>query len=514
MIINPYVFGAGSALELTPLQGTFSKVATIDLFEVCPPSLVEVTDDFTSDNWTRTVGSGTPTFTVSGGQGTASLSSGSSFIVLQSTLGGSLTIPQFWAEIQIDQVGTGSTNERVGIGFTKDINNRITCEWERGTNQMFVSCRHNGGSTSVLSVASGVTISAGYKIGISMVSNMISVWTCAPGGTWAVRGSRDVSGIRDFRLATNYASFVPTLTFTGGSVSTWKVSNFKTGRYGSLGLKDPMVIYRRDGTPLIDGDGRVLFSTTALHPNVGTSTRGLYTAIYAIDLDTYDWEQVGVVFFNRESKIINDINFTGVEKADGTYQVFSATWANPSGTNPTANAIKIQTGGASASDFVGSHILNMSDVTLPIPSGGAGWYDPSVVWDGARYLIAFAVTNSLTFSPEKFYPVLAESADLGTWTSLADDSAQSAYEGPFLYRANTSWYVLASRRGSPPVYDDAMSALGFMSAALDFDSDTIPHPILIAHGSKRKILTFSRTRSADGYSARRDLIIWEADRYA
>lgn len=507
MLINPYIFGP--PVELLPTQGTFTLAQTIDLFEVSPAALVDVTDDFTSDNWTRIVGSGSPTFAVASGVGTATLSAGSSFLILQTTLGGALPLPQFWAEVELTQVGTAASgDERIGVGFTKDANNRIMAEWSKGTSNLYVSCRHNGGATSVVSVATSVTLTAGYRLGVSMCGNGVTVWTCAPAGTWSVRGTRDVTSIRDFTVSANYASFVPTLSFTGAGASTWKVDNFKAGRFGSAGLKDPMIVYRRDGSALMDS-GKMVFTTTALHPTVSGGMGGGYTGVYRMDLDTYAWEQIGVVFMGRSSGTWNDLNLTGIEKADGTYKLFTATWGGVSG-----SALGIQSTDGAASDFSGSKIINMSALTVPTISGAVGWYDPSVIWDGSRYLMGYAATNALNFSPEKIYPLLAESSDLTTWTAIGNDSAQSSYEGPFMYQAGGSWFVIVSRRGSPVVYDATMANLGNVSAPLASDGNTIPHAVIVPHNSKRVLLTFSVARTANGYAERRDLLVWEANRYA
>lgn len=513
MMINPYIFG--SPTELLPTQGTFAQTQTIDLFEVAPSALLDFTDDFSSNNWTFTQQVGTPTFTVSGGVGNLTIPAGA-FGFLRTNQGGALTVPQGWMEVEVTQAGTATSgsDDRIGIGYTLDVNTRIMGEYNKRASTIQCAVRNNGGTTSTISILTGITLTAPFKLGVSLCGNIFTIWY-NQSGTWTVAGSRNLKGLRDLNTASNYANLLPSMLFVSDAASSWKIDNFKAGRFGSLGLKDPMIIYKRDGTPLLDGSGRLLLSTTALHPNVGASpsTRGLYTAIYAIDLDTYAWSQVGVVFFQRSGQVWNDVNLTGIEQPDGSYAVFDATWGNPAGTSTTTNAIKIQAGSMAASDFIGTHLVSMADVTLPVPSGGLGTYDPSIIWDGSRYLMAYAVTNFLDFSTEKFYPVLAQSTDLSTWTSVGNDSAQSAYEGPFMYNAAGSWYMIVARRSNPAVYDNTMTGLGQVGAALVNNTDTIPHAVIVAHGSKRILFSFSVTRTANGYSSRRDLLVWESARY-
>lgn len=490
--------------EPPPHVGIFSLVQSVDLFEVSPPALREVEDGFATNNFTVTTASGADAaWSVTDGYGQMAMPSSPSFMIARHS-DGELTMPQGWVEVEVLESGTGTIEyDVIGVGWTVDTLNRVILEYDRrlsgGT--LRFSIRHAGGATQTYPIAGSQGLAFPYKLGLGMSGGVLSAWKFT-GGAWTLVGTRDITANRDMKLAANLAGMKPTLAFSSSGTTTWKVDNFIAGRFGSTGLKDPKLVYRRDGTPLMIGDDLVL-TTTALHPGAGSG----YQAVYKIDPATFAFEQIGAIYFDRGGKLENDLNLTAVELEDGTWHAFAATWGGPSG----APLDVVDGEFATYADFLeGSKVITMTATAMPAVTGAAGKYDASVVWDGARYLMGFAATDSLNFSPESFRPCMAESTDLATWTLVGADYAKSAVEGPSMAIVGGIAYMITAQRGAPIVYDSSMTELGTMGLVPAFNSDTIPHIALFRRGENRVALTFGTGYSANGDTARRDLIVYES----
>lgn len=505
----PGFFAAGAfmshgGVELTPIEGTFTQTASVDLFEVSPPALRDVEDAFDTNNFAVNNASGTSgTWTVTGGYGQMAMPGSASFMILTHS-DGELTIPQGWVEVEVLQSGTSSiAYDVIGIGWTSDSLNRVILEYDRrlGGGTLRFSVRHAGGTTQTYSVAGSQGLVWPARIGLSLSGTMLAAWKDTGGG-WTLVGTRDIASNRNMKLPANLAGMMPTLIFSSAGASTWRVDNFIAGRFGSTGLKDPKFVFRRDGSPLMMGSDLVL-TTTALHPGAGSG----YQAVYKIDPETFDFEQIGAIFMSRDGRLENDLNLTAVELDDETWHAFAATWGGPSG-----DPLDVMDGAfADVSGFlVGTKGITLAPTTMPAVTGAAGTYDASVVWDGSRYLMGFAVTNELDFSPEDFRPCMAESTDLATWTLIGADYTKTAVEGPSMVIVNGIPYMIAAQRGSPIVYDAAMTQLGTMGLSPAFSGNTIPHIVLYRRGDVRVALTFGTGYSANGVNERRNLIVYEA----
>src|SRR6185503_14092615 len=123
---------------------------------------------------------------------------------------------------------------------------------------------------------------------------------------------------------------------------------------------------------------------------------------------------------------------------DGTYRLLLSGW---SGASPAAPPL-IYYASTTTNLLSGSHSVAMSLLTLPgITAAPCGCYDPFLLKVGATWLLGYTITPN--FPTEAFYPALAQSSDLVTWTAVGSDSSRPAYEGTRVMRTRGKSWVLA-----------------------------------------------------------------------
>lgn len=508
-VCGPSFFAGGAVrTEIAPLGLVFTQQASVNPFNLQPSNLVFLSEGFTSDTgqfnrYTEgTIGS----TSVSGGQMTLTHVGTQNTII---TEGADLTMPQAFVSISVDQVGNaGSGYDNFGVGIVKDANNFILASIDRLNQEIRFQSKIGGANAFFNGFFK--SFPSPFKLALSLVGNSIGIWLDTGSG-WAVQLSYDHTSRYDFRTVGNLTGWKPGFTVATGSSSVWKVSNFKAGRFGTVGLRDMAIATNPDGSPYLSGNLATFLGTAPDH------TGASYCGVFTLNLDTYAITQVGAIMVQRDGKIYPDLAACCVVNADGSQRLLISTWGNGFG-----GVLKILYGVLSSGNVLsGSNVVStLSQLTLPLGVSGVGAYDPFLAYDSAnsRWLLAYTITNNTSFSGNPFYAALAYSADLSSWTLIGADSAANGYEGTRLLKVNGAFYNMvggpAGSGNSSRVYNASMTYLGALNATFSGGSSTQPHPMIFPYGEKQVLLTFDDTRYGGGSFTWGRAIIHTATRYS
>lgn len=481
----------GGSDELTPVElGLGLDISNQAIVNFMPDALVYVNDDMSVTSLTRftALTESTPqTPTIAGGQFTISHPSGgaknSGF-----QEGADIGMCQAATSIQVvSRTGAVDTNtyENLGVGIAKDSNNFILALWRRregahGTASIQVKI--SGSSNFRGDVALSVAWTPPFELGFSLVANSLTFWQRPAGGAWTKITSYAVAATFNFKTSslTGWKPVFWLATESSQSVA-FVLDNFKVGRFGSVGFRDPYVVVNEDGSPRITGS-QVHLAATLTDPQASA-----YCGIFTLDLLTQTLTQTGILMVSRSGACQNDNAAQIIAYDDGTFRLFITTWGDAGG---SASAIQILYKRETSLDLLsGANVVSsMAQLTLPF-IGSDGCYDPSVVKIGSLWYIAYTVGPA---APSTFYPALASSPDLVTWTGVGSDSASFPYEGTRIMSLGGQYWVMSASISKTNVYDLAMRKWGIMASFVQ-GSGSPPHPTLVPYGQFIYQVTFDNT---------------------
>ncbi|WP_232676743.1 hypothetical protein [Nocardioides sp. R-C-SC26] len=257
------------------------------------------------------------------------------------------------------------------------------------------------------------------------------------------------------------------------------------GAFGQLGLRDARVVTEVDGSSYREpgASEQVLFTATSAGPG---GFRTGHTSVWSLDPATLALEHRGDLFVRRPGAdgrpgVYGD-HATHLVRDGGRWLVATSTWGDfDRRRHPQVDVVLAET---DADLMRGTHVLDA--VPLPLPTGPGqvvGVWDPHLVRDGERWLVAF-VGASRFF---RFHPMLAEGPALDRLSFRAAATGRHATEGPTLIRADGAWWLLASDgRDNPrehreryPVFDLDLVERGRLGAHYPTN---IPWPTLAPYG--------------------------------
>ncbi|WNV74708.1 hypothetical protein [Geodermatophilus sp. DSM 44513] len=288
-----------------------------------------------------------------------------------------------------------------------------------------------------------------------------------------------------------------------------RVRRVRAGVCGPAGVRDPQVVRRPDGSPLVE-DGR-------LHLTMTSAGLGFFQqahwSVWALDLaDPSRLEQVGAVFSARDGLLLGDhAGQLLVDRSTGRTTVLVSSW----GDHDPARGVHVRHTTTTADLLRGVHVLPTE--RLDLPTTASAW-DPSLARVGRRWYLAF--TECVAFSPRyTFHPALAVTTG-PDWTRglrlVAADTVLEQTEGSLLQPVEGRWYVFASDGDARrhPVYDLRLRRLGHLSAPY---GTNIPHPVVVRAGTGRRapwwLLTFDGTAWHEdvlGYGTHGDFVVMAA----
>lgn len=134
-------------------------------------------------------------------------------------------------------------------------------------------------------------------------------------------------------------------------------------------------------------------------------------------------------------------------------------------------------------------VAGLTALALPAIPSGAGTYDPYFINNGSLWYLAFTIgpVTALTF-----YPALASSPDLATWTFVGWDPTAVPYEGSRIVKLNGAYWCTWTSTTDGQVYSLAMVYQGkFQNLAVS--GTYAAHAMLVPYGEYTHQVTFDDT---------------------
>lgn len=492
-----------SAVELRVQDASFSALATVTIKDLQPSALLDFSDSFDAVNFTSyPIGSAPMTPSVSGGKlHVGSATNGDKNLLVVE--GSALIMPQAFYSIDVDSHPKSGGYNVIGIGAVKDANNWMFVEYDSPNNELRLEYRFNGSGSFVGGIS--LNISGPYALAISFVGNSVVAYTkTAADADWVVR----IVQANPFDLKTrDLQNYKPGLIFATNAAIDNVLDNWKAGRFGSYGIRDVTVVTDEAGNPVVSGNR--VHATATLNDPTGVS----YCGVVEVDLSSYAVEIVGTIMVDRGGARQNDVAAHLIHYPDNSSRLCISSWGNGFG-----GSIQILHKLDAADLRTGAHLVaGMTQLVMPnVLDGDDGAYDPYLVRQGAGWALAYSFTERTDFAGSPFYPCLATSIDLATWALVGAPSADRPYEGTKILRYQDGTYaVLAGGPSAYRAYDSTMAFVGNISAPIDGQGVTQPHPMVFGDGIYFYMLTFNGTKPA-GISAAftwGQLVICRAARY-
>jgi len=484
--------GSGTGAQLR--NRDFDLNTRITYFDVAPTALLDFTEPFTSDTgqFTHFTESTQATFAAAG-TGTVTNTSGAARnnIVVE---GSDLTMPLVGVTIDVvSRTGTLSSYSNFGVGIAKDANNFVWALVDSVANTVRIQLKISGTNTFNASVSR--TLTPPYTLGFSLVGNSACAYVKISGVWEFLTGYAIPTGTINFKSA-SLTSWKRGFSVATPNNHTWEVDNLMGGAFGGCAIRDITVVCNEDGSPYIyNSSGSDYLDITATLPDgLGISACG----ILKLNITAYAITQIGCIMIDRGGSKQNDHAGQIIRDSSGSvvYRLWISSWGNGFG-----GAIGIYYYSTATDIRSGSHLLSgASLLTIPLQASGYAAYDPFVIKDGSTWRMAHAICENTTFSGSPFYPAVATSTDLVTWTDGGSDPSARPFEGPKFVKLGDELSITAGSSYTARIYDKNMNFRGVMNATLSGGSVTQPHPNVVDTGTNLLLITFNNT-TANGASA-------------
>lgn len=493
--------GSGNQLSAnsTPAQLAFTRIYQANFADLLPAALVAFDEVFTSDSGQfRKQTEGTAhTFSVTGGQLVLTNSAGAARNDIISE-GSDLTMPQVFVQIDVvTRSGSPTGYDNIGVGIVKDSNNFVFAAVDRIAGTCLIQVKIGGANTFNSSVSRALG-SGPYKLGFSLIANSACMYVDAGSGWEYVTGYAIPTGTINFKstsLTDWRAGFIQATSGAGGTAS-WTFDNFKSGRFGGIGIRDMSLVTNEDGTTYVEGTSpKYVYLCASLSDGLGISSQG----VVKMSLTDYSVTVTSIIMISRSSVKYPDLAGHIIYYGNGDRRICIATWGNGFG-----GVIDIWHALITGSDILnGSYLLTtLAKLNVPQPAS-YGAYDPFLVKDGSTWRLAYSLTSDTNFTGSPFYAASASSSDLSTWTDSGNDRSSKPYEGTKFVDFLGTLYILAGGATRGLVYDKYCNARGQIQATFDGGTRTQPHPMMFEVPDEDRFLlvTFDQEKTMTGVTA-------------
>lgn len=488
--------GRGAALTSSVSVGAgitnrvFIASDNITYLEYMPPALQTLNETFTADvGFTKYTEGSAGTTNVASNTYTVSHVGVKNDIVVKNTV--SFSAPLVWVEVQVYVTNTGATvYDNGGVGIAKDANNFIFTSVDRLANIIRLQVKIAGSNVFIGSISQ--TIGTSFKLGLSIVCNSACVWIDTGSG-WEYKLGASVSSYYDLCIVGNLSGWNPGFTLAnGGGNSTWEFSALKAGAFGGVGMRDQTLVTDEFAIPYMPDTDSIMFTATAADP------RGVaYCGVYSYNMMTHVISQQAAVFVSRGGKVYNDLSAHIIRYPGGNRRMLIGTWGNGFGGSIQTLHALFTTGDV----LSGVNVVTMTAITLPGQGGGTpGAYDAMMVWDsvGGKWIVTYTITDDTSFVGNPFYPAVATSTDMASFTLVAKDSSNPGYEGTKLCSLGGSYYITAGGPAgdgnSAKLYSTSLSQLGLVNVGLSGGADTQPHAMIFDYSGGMRMISFDNSR--------------------
>lgn len=476
--VDDLVTSVGGTASSQDLQ--FRRIQTAVLSTLVSAVGVNVNEPFAADTgqYTRlTDSTAMPTFGIGSGVLTIGNNAGAARTDMVQ-FGSSLNVPLFAAQVDITARTASSTYDFCEVGILKDSSNFIMVAHEKVANLLSIRVKISGSETAYLSLS--LSLNAPFKLGISIVCNRVCAYTDTGSG-WVYRGAQDISSKINMK-SSSLSGWKPALLTAMSNNGSVSFDNFLAGTLGGFGWRDFTMVTNEDGSPYIESG--LAYFTAACNDGYGDG----YQGVFSLDLSTYAATQISALLASRSGSVQNDGAFHLIRYSASSWKVLWTTWGNGFGgaidTWLASDTQSLLTAGVYT-------ISGGSKLTLPYQGSGAA-YDAMLRKEGSTWKLTYAVSTSTSFTGDPFFPCMAHSSDLSTWTGIASCPSDRPYEGTKWVVLNGGYYVAAGGANVARLYDSELNFRGFIHASFDGGTVTFPHPMIFETESKIVMLTWNQ----------------------
>jgi len=461
-----------------------------------PPNLQFIDERFTDPStarFTNLTEATACTLSIAGGQMTLSAPAGvtrMSFVYL--TNGGNLGQNQCIVMMDVDaQTGTNGAYKAILMGWIRDSNNFICLNWNIASNVIGLQTKFGGVNNFGPLVSTATWGALPTKIAISVVGNWVSLYALLSGATsWIKVGVGLNINTAPYNVnfkAQDFSLWFPGFGFAtpGTFANTLVISDFEAGAFGGVGVRDVCVVTHLDGSPQYENETTVRALATIAGPNGGIAEAS--QAAFLIDLEKKTFTQTAVIMVNRGGNTQNDHAAMLIqEDGTGDQHLTISTWGDIS-VNPIRILYKEV---AAATDLMEGRNTVSGMVQLNLPVVAHEYWDPFLIFRDGFWYLAYTASP---VAANLFYPALARSTDLVTWTDLGSDPAAFRYEGTRILPFNGESYVLTGGQFDMRMYDLDMNYIGIVNCRSPGDGTTQPHAMIFPYNALNLLITFDQT---------------------
>src|SRR3954471_11264473 len=251
---------------------------------------VTLTDDFARAVPYDVVSQGGRPGTVTRSGGTLSVS-GDHFTLFKSSTG--QVAPYASVEVKIESFAGATDEDKVYAGLVQDADNYVLAWYDRVSGNAGVDVAVAGAVQTLGSAAAGQPATP-FRFAFALTSSTVVAFVDDGSGPVPIVQVR-LDGHVDLRRPAALRAYRNAFGSSASSGTT-VLEGVKAGYFGELGMRDPHLVTHADGRPYIV-DGKAYFTFT----NAGLAFfETAHWAVWRVDLETYDLEQVANLFFRRE----------------------------------------------------------------------------------------------------------------------------------------------------------------------------------------------------------------------
>jgi hypothetical protein len=496
------VFAPGS-IERLPTQMAFTEVYRQDWLPVTqsgvvnpeyqtnrlqPTELLWVNDPFTDTNparFTQETEANLCTLGLPGSTATLTATAGVNrmSLIREST---PLEMPHTFISIRVVSRSAGANAyAAVLLGVMLDADNYIVINWNLIDGSLTLQTKIGGvinfDAATNLPIA-GVPLT----LGLSIVGNWATMYylpeSGGTAGLWQKLGGFDLTPRIDFK-AEDFSQWWGAFGFAtpGTNTTILTVDDFKVGRFGGVGIRDICVVTHPDGSPFFVNDTTVAVTATLAGASGGIAEAS--QAGFVIDLEKKTFTQTSVIMIQRGGRIQNDHAAMLIEEDNGDQKYLVSSWGD------TPSPVQVLYRALSGTDLmVGSHVITATTLALPLVA--TDYYDPFMIRKDGLYYLAYTVSSGVN----AFFPALASSPDISTWTLIGSDPTAVRYEGTRILPFRGESYVLTGGQFNMRMYDLGMNYIGIVNCISPGDGTTQPHAMIFPYGNLDTLITFDQTR--------------------
>ncbi len=415
---------------------------------------VEAYDGFEADFGLYTRLTATPSSNPIGAYntGTATISSGKMVFTGAGTGAGSqfrllgprkLRAPYAVVIADVTAWSAATVNNIARVGLYCDANNYLEFSYDRSNGQatlvLVLDTAHGiiGGPVSNKLVDVTMNTTAPARMALRLEGYDASIWMDFGDG-WVPLGVTTTSTLWNpysEAIISQFAYGIGAFQPPGFSLT---MGAWRAGWPGAIGYRVPILVTWDDNTPYRAPDGRIyvtLVTAGLPHTNAYSGDAG-HTGIYLMDPVTYALEEVGKHIYRYQGNLAGYQGTQITVMRDTGEMIYLTTTFG----GPAVTTLRNAVGRTGADVLHGVHLLDVTELPLPLPSGTTGHYDGWLHWDGTQWWCGTGINAGAGAVQAGLYQ--SAGADLmGTWTLIGRDTTTTqVVEACKLTRINGALY--------------------------------------------------------------------------